>query len=138
MSTPQISNIFVNLPVSDVERSLTFFKHIGFEFNPQFTNELAGCMIIGPNMYAMLLSHGHFSNFITKPIADAHAATEVLVALMTDSREEVDRIVDKAIEAGGIQYAEPADHGFMYQRVFADPDGHQWEVGWMDPAAIQG
>jgi predicted lactoylglutathione lyase len=138
MSATQATNMFINLPVSDVNRSITFFKAIGFEFNPQFTNDQAGCMLVGPNIFAMLVGKDYFATFTKKPIADATQSTEVITALSFNSREEVDALADKAIAAGGIAYADPTDHGFMYQRVFADPDGHQWELFWMDPAAIQG
>lgn len=129
-------NVFINLPVKDLEKTKAFFSAIGFAFNPQFTNELAACMILGKNMYAMLLTHGHFAPFTKKPIADATKATEVLIAFSASSRAEVDEIVQKAVAAGGKLYAEPADHGFMYQHSFEDLDGHQWEIAWMDPSAI--
>lgn len=129
-------NVFINLPVKDLEKTKAFFSAIGFAFNPQFTNELAACMILGSNMYAMLLTHGHFASFTKKPIADATKATEVLIAFSASSREEVDEVVEKAVAAGGKTYAEPVDHGFMYQHSFEDLDGHQWEIAWMDPNFI--
>lgn len=129
-------NIFINLPVKDLEKTKAFFSAIGFAFNPQFTNEVAACMILGENMYAMLLSNEHFATFTKKPIADATKATEVLIAFSANSRAEVDEIVQKAVAAGGKLYTESVDHGFMYQHSFEDLDGHQWEIAWMDPSAI--
>ncbi len=128
----QSSTIFVNLPVKDLSASIAFFETIGFEFNAQFTGETAACMVLGENKFAMLLTHEHFSLFTNKSIADATQVTEVLVALGASSREEVDRVVEAALAAGGTSYSEPADHGFMYYRAFADLDGHQWEIAWME------
>ena len=132
-----ISKIFVNLPVEDLQRSMAFFRKIGFDFNPQFTDETAACMVISEDIYAMLLTHAKFGEFTKKTIADARSTTEVLTALSCASRTEVDEIVDRALEAGGSAAREPKDHGFMYERAFEDPDGHIWEIFWMDPSAIQ-
>lgn len=131
------NQIFVNLPVKDLNATKTFFGKIGFEFNPQFTDENATCMVIGDNMFAMLLVEDFFRTFIKKEIADATKTTEVLVALSADNREKVDEIVNSAIAAGGTEPREPMDHGFMYQRSFQDLDGHIWEVFYMDPSAVQ-
>jgi predicted lactoylglutathione lyase len=128
------NQIFINLPVSDLRRSMDFFRHLGFAFNLEFTDELSACMIIGPNIYAMLLTEERFSDFTRKPVSDAHQQTEVLIAIDADSRQEVDTMVRKAVEAGGTTYADPQDHGWMYGHSFADPDGHQWEVIFMDEA----
>jgi hypothetical protein len=130
------NQIFINLPVSDLRRSMDFFRHLGFDFNLQFTDELSACMIIGPNIYAMLLTEERFSDFTRKPISDAHEQTEVLIAIDAESRTAVDEMVRKAVEAGGSTYADPQDHGWMYGHSFADPDGHQWEVIFMDDAAL--
>lgn len=130
-------HVFINLPVADLPRSMAFFEAIGFKFNPQFTGETAACMVIHDNIFAMLLTHEHFRMFTKKPIADATQVTEVLVALSAENREEVDRLVEAALANGATTYSEPADHGFMYQWAFADLDGHQWEVAWMDPAFVQ-
>ena len=129
--------IFVNLPVSDLRRSMDFFRHLGFGFNLEFTDELSACMIIGPNIYAMLMTRERFSDFTRKPVSDAHQQTEVLIAIDAQSRQEVDTMVSKAIEAGGSIYADPQDHGWMYGHSFADPDGHQWEVIFMDEAEME-
>lgn len=132
------TQIFVNLPVKDLGRSVEFFTKLGYKFNPQFTDENATCMIIGENIFAMLLVESFFRTFTPKPIAEAKNSTEVLVALSADSREEVDRIVNAAIAAGGRRYKDPDDKGFMYGWGFEDPDGHIWEHVWMDSAAAQG
>ncbi|WP_309122605.1 VOC family protein [Paenibacillus sp.] len=132
------SNIFVNLPIKDLKRTTEFFSSVGFEFNPQFTDEKATCMVIGDNIFAMLLVEEYFATFTKKDLANAHKTTEVILALSAESREQVDAIVDKALAAGGKASNEPQDHGFMYVRSFEDIDGHQWEVMWMDPSAIQG
>jgi uncharacterized protein len=132
------TNIFVNLPVRDLDRSVAFFTALGYPFNAQFTDENATCMVISDDIYAMLLVEPFFQTFTPKSIADAKATSEVLVALSMDSRGEVDRIVDAALAAGGRPVREPQDLGFMYSRAFEDLDGHIWEYLWMDPAHVQG
>jgi predicted lactoylglutathione lyase len=127
--------IFVNLPVRDLGRSRTFFASLGFAFNEQFSNDDAICMVIGENIYAMLLVERFFKGFTTKPIADATEATEVLTCLSCDSREEVDALVAKALAAGGRAPNPKQEHGFMYGHGFEDLDGHLWELVWMDPDA---
>ena len=131
------ANIFVNLPVADLQKSIAFFTELGFAFNPQFTDEKAACMIVGDNIFAMLLQREYFQTFTKKDIADATKTTEMLLGISAVNREEVDRFAELALSNGATKYSEPADHGFMYQRAFADLDGHQWEIIWMDPAAIQ-
>lgn len=128
--------IFVNLPVKDLEKSKSFFSQLGFTFNPQFTDEKAACMIIGENIFAMLLTEPFFKTFTKKEICDAKKNTEVLIALDAVNRAEVDELVKKAVAAGGTLYAEPQDHGWMYAHSFADLDGHQWELVYMDESAI--
>ena len=130
-------SIFVNLPVKDLKKSIEFFTRLGFSFNPQFTDETATCMIVSDNIFVMLLTHPKFAGFTPKPICDATQATEVLVALNCNSRDEVDEMVRKAVAAGGSTYNAPQDHGFMYAHGFQDLDGHIWEVFYMDPAAIK-
>ena len=130
------SKIFVNLPVKNLQRSIEFFTHLGFTFNPQFTDDQATCMIISENIFAMLLTEERFSYFTKKPVADATKTTEVLIALDAPDRQSVDEMVRKAVEAGGSVYAEPMDHGWMYGHSFADLDGHQWELGFMDESAM--
>jgi len=131
------TNIFVNLPVKDLARSKAFFEKLGFRFNPQFTDETAACMVISDTSYSMLLTHEKFRQFTPKPIVDASKATEVLTCLSRDSRADVDTLVDAALAAGGTETRDAMDHGFMYGRSFGDPDGHIWEIIWMDPAHIQ-
>jgi uncharacterized protein len=129
-------SIYINLPVKDLKRSMGFFQRLGFTFNEQFTDEKAACLVIGDNIYSMLITEPFFRTFTNKEICDAHSNTEVLIAIDVDSREEVDEMVKKAVEAGGSTYMEPQDHGWMYYHSFADPDGHQWEVLFTDEREI--
>jgi uncharacterized protein len=122
------TQIYVNLPVKHLERSIDFFTRLGYAFDPQFTNENATCMIIGENIFVMLLVEPFFQGFASKPIADATKATEVILALPVGSRAEVDELVAKAVAAGGTTPRAPQDLGFMYQHGYDDPDGHAWEV----------
>ena len=133
------TKMFVNLPVKDLAKSMAFYEALGFTFNPQFTDETAGCMVISEHNYAMLLTHEKFMSFTTKPISDAQKTTGVLVALALDSKQAVDDMVAKALKAGG---KEPKpkpkqDYGFMVQRTIEDLDGHTWEPFYMDPAHVQ-
>jgi len=130
-----LRQIFVNLPIREMERSRTFFTQLGLKFNPRFTNAQGACLEITDNIYAMLLVEPFFRSFTRLPVADATKSTEVLIALSCDSRAEVDEMVAKAVAARGTTPNAPQDHGFMYQHGFADPDGHQWEVFWMDQSA---
>jgi uncharacterized protein len=129
--------IFVNLPVKDLERSMSFFKQLGFKFNPQFTDDTAACMVIADDIYAMLLTYAKFKTFTKKEIADATRFTEVLTALSFESKAQVNEFVDTALKAGAIESGQLQDHGFMYGRSFDDLDGHTWEIFWMDPNHIQ-
>jgi uncharacterized protein len=129
--------IFVNLPVKNLQRSMDFFSQLGYTFNKQFTDEKAACLVISDTIYAMLLTEPFFRGFIPgKEITDTGKAKEVLVCLSAESKEAVNSLADKAIAAGGNEFREPQDHGFMYGRCFEDLDGHVWEVMWMDPAAV--
>lgn len=130
------TQIFVNLPVKNLDRSIDFFTQLGFSFNPQFTDESGTCMIIGENIFAMLLVEERFKDFTKKEICNAKKSTEVLIAIDAESREHVDDLVQKAVKAGGALYSEPQDHGWMYQHAFEDPDGHQWEICYMDESAL--
>jgi predicted lactoylglutathione lyase len=128
--------MFVNLPIKNMERSQAFFKSLGFSFNPQFTNEQGACMVVSEdNNYVMLLVEPFFQGFTNKPITDATQGTEVLICLSCESREEVDELVKKALAAGGTAPMPPQDHGFMYGHGFTDLDGHMWEVMYMDMSA---
>ncbi|WP_024869881.1 VOC family protein [Pseudoxanthomonas suwonensis] len=119
------SQIFVHLPVKDLDRSVAFFTALGFSFNPQFTDENATCMLVGENIFVMLLVEPYFATFTGKPVSDATRQTEVLVALALESREAVDGMVAKVVAAGGNVTQPARDLGFMYQQSFADLDGHQ-------------
>ncbi len=130
------TKVFINLPVSNLDASMRFFKNLGFSFNPQFTDEKAACMVINEHIFVMLLTNSYFQTFTRKAICDAAQATEVLIALDTQSREEVKQMVNKAQALGGHIYTEPQDHGWMYQHSFADLDGHQWEFVYMDASQV--
>lgn len=129
--------IFVNLPVADLRRAMAFFGELGFAFDERFTDESAACMVVSDQAYVMLLEHAKFAGFSPRPVADPTAATAHILAVSAESREEVDRLADAALAAGGTAATNPADHGFMYYRSFHDPDGHMWEVTWMEPAAVE-
>lgn len=131
------TQIFVNLPVKDLKQSIEFFTQLGFQFNPQFTDETTTCMIVSEHIFVMLLTHEKFKMFTPNPISDATNSTEVLICLSAESREKVDQMVSQAIAAGGTTYKEPQDHGFMYGHGFQDLDGHIWELMYMEPSAIQ-
>ena len=132
------TKIFVNLPVKNLDKSKAFFEGLGYSFNPQFSDENAACMVISDSIFAMLLTEEYFKTFTKKAISDAKTSTEVLIALDAGSREEVQQIVAKAKELGAAIYAEPQDHGWMYQHSFADLDGHQWEFAYMDESQFPG
>ena len=128
--------IFINLPVADLAKSRAFLEALGAENEPKFTDETAACMKLSDSIFVMILTHPKFSQFTPRPIADANASSEVLLCLSADNRESVDSTVQRAVVAGGS--ADPAakqDYGVMYGRSIADPDGHIWEIMWMDPAA---
>jgi uncharacterized protein len=131
------TKIFVNLPVRDLKRSMDFFGKLGFTFNSQFNDETAACMIISEDIYVMLLTENKFKTFTRKKICDATESTEVLLCLSSGSRDEVNEVVRKAVAAGGTNYKEPEDHGFMYGHGFQDLDGHIWEVVFTEPSAIK-
>lgn len=130
------TKIFVNLPVKNLNKSIEFFTKLGYTFNPQFTDDKATCMIISDHIYAMLLVEERFKDFTKKEIADASKTTEVIIALTADSREKVDEMINKAVNAGGTTPNPKQDYGWMYNHAFEDPDGHLWEIFWMDTSAI--
>ncbi|MEU0040310.1 MULTISPECIES: VOC family protein [unclassified Streptomyces] len=130
--------IFVNLAVNDVDASKKFFTELGYTINPQFSTDDCACVVISDTIVAMLLSKQRYADFTKKEIADPSRTSEVLLCLSAESREKVDELCDKALSAGGSGTREAQDHGYMYGRSFDDPDGHTWEVMWMDPAAVQG
>lgn len=131
------TKIFVNLPVKNLKKSIEFFTKLGYTFNAQFTDETATCMIVSEDIFVMLLTEEKFKTFTPKPVCDATKSTEVLVALSSESRQNVDELVSKAVAAGGSTYNQPQDHGFMYAHGFQDLDGHIWEIIFMEPSAIQ-
>lgn len=131
------TRIFVNLPVKDLGKSMGFFTALGYKFNKQFTDETAACMIVSDDIYVMLLTHAKFRDFTPREICDPTRSTEVIVCLSCQSRADVEEMVRKAIGAGGSTYAEHKDYGFMYQHGFQDPDGHIWELVWLDPSAVK-
>jgi hypothetical protein len=131
------TKMFVNLPVKDLRKSMEFFTKLDFKFNPQFADETATCMIVGEDIFVMLLTQDKFKTFTPKEICDATKSTEVLVCLSVESRDKVNDMVRKAVAGGGTTYNAPQDHGFMYGHGFQDLDGHIWEIIYMEPSAIQ-
>lgn len=126
------TKVFINLPVKNLDKSKTFFQNLGFSFNPQFTDEKAGCMIVSDSIFVMLLTETYFKTFIDTEVCDARKSTEVLIALDAASADEVKQFVSKAESLGGTIYTTAKDHGFMYQHSFADLDGHKWEMVYVD------
>ena len=129
--------LFLNLPVAHLSASRAFFDTLGFRFDERFSDEQAACMIVSDQAFVMLLERDRFADFVTRPIADAHQATALTVAIGADSREAVDAFAETALTAGATAAKDPQDYGFMYQRSFHDLDGHLWEVMWMDPVAAE-
>jgi predicted lactoylglutathione lyase len=134
-ATPR--KLFVNIPVSELQRSIDFFESLGFTLNAQFTDATATAMLVGEDAYFMLLTKEKFASFSKRPLGDAGTTTSALYALGVESRAAVDEMVNRAIANGGSHALEPQDHGFMYGWSFYDPDGHHWEVFWMDPSVVQ-
>lgn len=131
------TQIFVNLPVKELKRSVEFFTRLGYAFDPNFTDENATCMIVGENIYVMLLVESFFKTFTRKELCDATRSTEAIVCLSADSRAKVDELVAKAVAAGATTPMDSKDYGFMYQHGFQDLDGHLWELVYMEPSAAQ-
>lgn len=130
------TKIFLNLPVRDLPAATAFYTTLGFELNPQFSNGDAACLVLSEHIHVMLLTYPFFQGFTKKPIGDAQATTSAIFCIDAESRAAVDGLVRTAVEAGGTLYNEPQDHGWMYAHSFADRDGHQWEVAYMDEAAL--
>jgi predicted lactoylglutathione lyase len=128
--------MFLNLPVRDLSRSVEFFRKLGFEFNPHFTDERAACMIMSPDGYVMLLSVEHFRTFTMREMVDTTKYTECMTAFSCPTREAVDELARTALAAGATSAMPPIDMSFMYSRSFYDLDGHHWEPVWMDPNAV--
>ena len=131
------TKIFVNLPVKDLNRAVEFFTKLGFKFNPQFKDKNATCMIINEDIFVMLLVEEFFKTFTKKEICNTSKNIEAIIALSADSRENVDEMINKAIEAGGTGPRKPQDHGWMYDRAFEDIDGHLWEIIYMNESALK-
>ena len=131
--------IFINLPVTDLDRSIAFYEAVGGRKEPKFSNDQAAMIVFSETIHVMLLKHDFYSTFTRKPIADAHQSSQVLLAISADSTGEVDATIEKAGAAGGIADPGPSQDmgGMMYERSFEDPDGHHWEVVWMDPKAAE-
>ena len=129
--------IFVNIPVRDLPASRRFFGELGFGFDERFADDSAACMVVSDQAYVMLLTKSRFADFTSKPVADARASTEAILAVSAESREAVDAFADAALGAGATPANEPTDYGFMYGRSFHDLDGHLWEVMWMSPEAVE-
>ncbi|MGX2994232.1 VOC family protein [Streptomyces sp. JNUCC 64] len=127
---------FVNLPVSDLEASKRFYTGLGYALNPTFSDEHTACVVVHDALVVMLLDHERYATFAKKEIADAHRTSQVLLGLSAESRAAVDTLVDTALTGGGSPAGDTQDHGFMYGRSFDDPDGHTWEVIWMDESAL--
>jgi uncharacterized protein len=127
--------IYVNLPIKNLDRTQAFFTRLGFSFNPKFSSEQGVCMVVAPDISVMLLVEPFFQTFTQKPIANAHESVQVLICLSCESRAEVDELVAKALAAGGTAPSPVRDHGFMYGHAFTDLDGHVWELAYMDPSA---
>lgn len=130
--------MFVNLPVADLDRAMAFYSAIGATIEPKFTDKTAACMVFSDAIFVMLLTHDKFREFTPKAISDARTTSEVLLCLSADSRDEVHALAETAAKSGGrADPAPPQDYGFMFSRSIEDPDGHIWEMMWMDPAAAE-
>ena len=136
MNKTRKAKIFVNVATKNLQASVGFFKKLGFDFNPKFTDDRAACMIFSDDAYMMILAEPFFQSFTKKGLCDTATQNESLLAISCDSRADVDDIVNKAIAAGGKRALDPVDHGFMYSWSFYDLDGHHWEPLWMDPQAV--
>lgn len=130
------TKIFLNLPVKDLNKAISFFTQLGFSFNPKFTNEKGTCLIIGDNINVMLLVEEFYTTFTNKQICNTATMSEVLISISVETRERVDEIMEKAVKAGGSEYMKTRDYGWMYQRTFLDIDGHHWEIFFMDESKI--
>ena len=132
-----ITSIFINMPIANLKRSVDFFTGLGFTFNPQFTSEDTTCMLVGPNIFAMLLERDRFTGFIDKPVADT-SSSEVILSLGCESPDEVRKLAEAAFALGARKVNEIDDKGFMISWGFEDLDGHLWDLFWMDPKHLEG
>jgi predicted lactoylglutathione lyase len=126
------TQIFINLPVNDLERSMAFYSKMGFTNNPQFSDDTGKCMVFSEEIFVMILTHEKFSFFATKPITDVSKSTAVLLSLSVESPDKVNEIAENALSGGGKEPVAAKDYGFMQQRTVEDPDGHTWEIFYMD------
>ena len=138
MTLTVAQQMFLNLPVKNLDKTIKFFTKLVFTFNPQFTDKNATCMIVGENIFVMLLVESFFQTFTKKQVIDSHKQVEALVGLSVENRKKVDDLLTLAIQAGGSEAREPQDHGWMYGRAFHDLDGHLWEIFYMDIAKFPG
>jgi uncharacterized protein len=129
------TQIFVNLPVADLPKSIAFFTELGYGFNPQFTDDTATCMIVAENIFFMLLTREKFREFSPKEICDTTKCHEALLCLTCESRARVDELVARAVANGATTHEDPTDYGFMYSHGFLDLDGHAWNLIYMEPGA---
>lgn len=129
-------NIFVNLPIKDMEQSQNFFSNLGYTFNPQFTNDQGACLVLGENIFVMLLVESYFQTFIDKKICNTKTTTEVLLAISAESKDEVDTMMERVSESGGKVNDKIQDYGWMYSRSFEDLDGHIWEVVYVNMSEV--
>lgn len=130
--------VFINLPISDLAATKAFWEQLGFEFNPKFTDDTTGCMVVAEDAaYVLMHEPSKWEQFTTKPTADLSTAAAGIYALSADSREGVDELAEAALKAGGTEPRPAQDYGFMYGRSFTDLDGHHWEVTWMSPEAVE-
>ncbi len=128
---------FINLPVTDIERSKAFYGALDFSFDPKFTDQSCACMVVSDKSFVMLIEQDRFTEFLAKPLADVASTTGSLICVSAEDRGGVDAFADRALASGGSRAKDAMDMGFMYGRSFLDPDGHHWEVMWMDSAAIE-
>jgi predicted lactoylglutathione lyase len=133
-----VRSIYVNLPVTDLDRAKAFYAGLGFENDPRFTDEHAAAMVVEENVAVMLLTRARFADFVTGPVGDPAQATSVLNCLSVGSREEADDLLSRALSGGGKPWLPAQDHGVMYGTSFTDPDGNVWETMWMDPSVLAG
>jgi uncharacterized protein len=127
-----MSQIFLNLPVKNLDASMNFYANMGFSNNPQFSDESAKCMVFSEHIFVMIMTHERFATFTTKPITDVSKTISALLSISVESLERVNEIVDSAVKVGGVEPVEPKDYGFMQQRTVEDLDGHTWEIFFMD------
>jgi len=132
-----MTQIFLNLPTRDLERSLAFYRALGCDINPNFTDENAGCVVWSEDVYFMVLTREFFATFTDKEVADPRTTAQAMTALSRESRADVDAVMDRGLAAGGVEPRPAQDYGFMYSRDLEDPDGNILEFLWMDPAAAE-